>query len=668
MPDRTDPEVIRMLREFRRSLLAREDAQLDRMAEAWLQIELDLGAEMEALAFQILEAKSSGAVITEQLVWRMAKYQRMVEKIDREVNRFLRDVAIADIEAEQLAFGEVGLSMAQGVLAAQVIGLGVQFDPLSTDAIETYIGFLGDGTPLNRLLVEAFPESVDGIIRGLLDGVAHGLGPNEIARRMADGMGMGLERITLIARTEQLRVWRATAADQYKASGLEGVQKRLVTKDDRTCMACLVSDGEITPADEPLDDHPRGRCTSVFQIKGAPEILWPTAQAWFMEQPDEVQQSMMGMDKWVAWINGQIELSDLRRTDHSPIWGDSPRVATLAELGIERGAVVRQEPAREPVFDFDAAEAQAQLEAEFAGPPPDDVEVEAQRKQVREDERIERAMNAIMPPAPVVLEPDGKILPQRQDTSETRTSDNGQQIIPSKGPSGEPGAFDSARVTIVGNGDAIIKTNVDPGGEAWGDEGITAGFARREVMAYDLDQALGIGLVPQTTSFMEDGEFLSLQLWIENSQIGRGVSSGELADPAEIGRLALLDMITGNEDRHGGNWLLTSNDHLVAIDNGLALTSTDLDPFRVFNRIFSRFTAFGEVAYQKDNFRIGQRHLPLGDEFRDRLRDMIDSGELMRILSSAPSGDPDADQELVDAAMARARTVVRDWDKFFQGD
>jgi hypothetical protein len=38
----------------------------------------------------------------------------------------------------------------------------------------------------------------------------------------------------------------------------------------------------------------------------------------------------------------------------------------------------------------------------------------------------------------------------------------------------------------------------------------------------------------------------------------------------DLTRMALFDHITGNCDRHGGNWIVDKNNRVYAIDNGLA--------------------------------------------------------------------------------------------------
>lgn len=333
MPKKTvqEPEVIRLLRQYRLALIGREDEQIKRLAKEWLALEYSLKDEMTLLALEINEAKLKGSIVTEQLIRRMNRYQKLNEQMKVEILKFTREIAIPDIEAEQLQFGLMGIQSASE--AIKLTGaLGVAFDRLPADAVETYVGMLGDGTPLYRLLKEAYPDALDGVVKSLLEGTAKGLGPNQVALQMSRAMGMGLERITLIARTEQLRVNRLVSAQQYRESGLDGVMKRVATKDDRVCMACLALDGEIIPLDEELDDHPRGRCTAVFQIKSSPTVQWEKGPDWFVKQDESFQRSMMGDTKYEMWKAGQFQLKDIAKKSFDPVWGSSPREATIKEL------------------------------------------------------------------------------------------------------------------------------------------------------------------------------------------------------------------------------------------------------------------------------------------------------------------------------------------------
>jgi hypothetical protein len=109
--------------------------------------------------------------------------------------------------------------------------------------------------------------------------------------------------------------------------------KRLVTKDARTCLACLASDGEVFESADELEDHPNGRCAAIPILTVGPQAQWENAAQWFDNLDEATQERMLG-NKYEAWSEGRIQFSDLRKTAHSETWGDSPRVATLAELGI----------------------------------------------------------------------------------------------------------------------------------------------------------------------------------------------------------------------------------------------------------------------------------------------------------------------------------------------
>lgn len=328
---KNDPEVIRMLREHRLDLIAREQEQTERMAREWFKIEQSLKDEMTLLALQIQEEMAKGSIITEQLLRRMDRYQKLNGQMKSQILSYAKEFAAPDIEKEQMEYGTMAIKAAAQAIKLS-LGTGFQFDRLPKDAVETYVGLLGDGTPLYRLLKEAYPQSLDGVVRSILEGASRGLSPITMANNMADEFGIGLERITLIARTEQLRVNRLVSSEQYRASGLDGHMRRVATKDDAVCMACLASDGEFIPLDKELDDHPRGRCVAVFQIKGLPIIDWEKGPTWFERQDEDLQREMMGDKKYELWKAGAFDLADMRRTAHNDTWGDSPRVATIDEL------------------------------------------------------------------------------------------------------------------------------------------------------------------------------------------------------------------------------------------------------------------------------------------------------------------------------------------------
>jgi hypothetical protein len=325
------PQILLILMNARAQLLAREDAQLQRMASSWLEIENSVRGQMYQLASEIAALQAEGRLVDEQLLRELASYKNLDDQLRQHILSYTTDVAVPDIEAEQLVYGLIGAGSAYDAIKAGFIDFAPMFRKVDQQAIETYVGLLGNGSPLYTLLQEAYPDSVDAIVKSLLEGFALGLNPITIAENMTKALGVGLDRMTLIARTEQLRVWRLSMIQQYRDSGVVLGFKRLVVKDFNTCMACLMADGEVYELADELEDHPRGRCTAVPILPGI-DITWQTGQEWFDGLDAQTQIDMMGQAKWDAWQAGQFQLTDLYKVAHSDVWGDSPRVATLKEL------------------------------------------------------------------------------------------------------------------------------------------------------------------------------------------------------------------------------------------------------------------------------------------------------------------------------------------------
>ena len=100
-------------------------------------------------------------------------------------------------------------------------------------------------------------------------------------------------------------------------------------------------------------------------------------------------------------------------------------------------------------------------------------------------------------------------------------------------------------------------------------------FYKREVIAYEVDKALGFGLVPPTVERTLNGEVGSVQMWIGDIDIGYGG-----LDKGRRLKAGVLDYLLFNSDRHKGNYGLDSNGNLILIDNGLILPQGFEDGFR----------------------------------------------------------------------------------------
>jgi hypothetical protein len=334
MPKPTsDPQVIRVLKDYRAAMDARESALMDEMAQHWLEIEQGLKSDILALAYEVEKRQAAGTVITEQIVWREDRYKKLQAQLETELKKYNRDAADL-ISKSQEQNATLGITAAQDAIHVSIASTGVagpMWNRINVRAVETMIGFSGDGSPLYSLLKESYPEAVDGILSSLINGIARGSGVAQTSIDMANGMSNGLDRALLIARTETARAYRTGSTLQYRESGVVSGFYRLVKK-ETACMACLMLDGQHFDTAGELDDHPRGKCTAVPQVIGIGKPLWENGVDYFKSLDPEQQAERMGPEKYKLWQDGQFQLSDLARMQHNETWGSSPRVATLSEL------------------------------------------------------------------------------------------------------------------------------------------------------------------------------------------------------------------------------------------------------------------------------------------------------------------------------------------------
>lgn len=103
----------------------------------------------------------------------------------------------------------------------------------------------------------------------------------------------------------------------------------------------------------------------------------------------------------------------------------------------------------------------------------------------------------------------------------------------------------------------------------------------REVCSYLVDRALGFDLVPPTIGRELDGFGPgSTQAWVDARTGWKWLADGEydyrrdLRNPW-LHRLAALDFVTGQIDRHANNFIVDAERRVYAIDNGYAFPAED---------------------------------------------------------------------------------------------
>jgi len=334
-PRPDDPLVIQVMQEYRAKLDDMDITTMNTMATRWIQIEHGLEAEIAALAEEMVRRQAQGEAITQQMIFKAQRYQIIKAELTEEIRKYNKNFAVDLITTSQEQYATLGIDAAQNAIISMYPSpLSASFNRINVEAVQAMMGFAGDGSPLYSLLKEDYPDAVDGLLDALINGLGRGLGSGQIAKDMADGMGMGLDRALLIARTELARAYRTGSVQQYRDSGVVVGFRRLVKK-ATACPSCLFLDGEHFDLASELYDHPRGKCTAIPDIEGMKPATWQLGKDWFTALDPAQQREIMGNTKYEAWKEGLFKLKDLSRVTDDATWGKSPRVATLAELGIK---------------------------------------------------------------------------------------------------------------------------------------------------------------------------------------------------------------------------------------------------------------------------------------------------------------------------------------------
>lgn len=323
-----ESEVVRAIRGFKAQLRAQEGAQTRLLATKYLDIETALEDSIVALSEQIARLTEEGLEPTWSAIYRLERYQRLQAQLMAELASF-NGWAADLIKERQLELIVQGIDNATAALEVSKPGMGAMVQ-MPHDAVRGIVGVARDGSPLGDLLAKSYPEARQAITRELIRSVALGRNPRVTAQAIRKATNVGLDRALTIARTEQLRAYREASRETYQSMGCQFWQ-RLGGRDERSCLACIMADGEIRPISEPLDDHPDGLCDMLPIIPDVANPVIDTGRQWFERQPESTQLSIMGPGRFDAWKSG-TPLSEMTTTTHDPVWGNAPALTPVSAL------------------------------------------------------------------------------------------------------------------------------------------------------------------------------------------------------------------------------------------------------------------------------------------------------------------------------------------------
>lgn len=338
----TRPDALEVANEFRRALLDRERDAAARMVRTYGQLHKRLLAELEAVAAKIAEAEKDGLTVSPAWLWQQDRYHAMLRTADREMSEFAQQTLRARGRADAryaLSLGQdESKELVQATLAgmprAERAALMARWGTLDTRALEQMVGIMDPASPVWQSLDRFGPAMRQRIQDVVTQSLAMGYNPNRWARDLRRVTGEGLDWALNWSRTLQLQAYRESTRQAY-------IQNQNVvrgwtwsaTKDERTCMSCIVMDGTHHMLSERLDDHWRGRCAMLPDTKTEfPDEV--KAADWFEQQDEATQRAMMGNARYDAWKDGRFELDALTRKVPDDTWGTMRVVTPLKDLGV----------------------------------------------------------------------------------------------------------------------------------------------------------------------------------------------------------------------------------------------------------------------------------------------------------------------------------------------
>jgi len=193
-----------------------------------------------------------GASPPRHWVFQQARYQDLVTQLETNLTYYAKVSALSITEAQRAAMGKaqgdmtevIRASMGGDEKAAGHISMAV----LPEDAIEAVVGFTSDGTPLNTLLRERSNRTWQDASSTIVNGVALGQGPVEVAKRLDTQLTTLHWQNLRLARTESMRAYReAQRVNMLQNSEVIAGWRWSSAADARSCPICLGQHGKVFP-------------------------------------------------------------------------------------------------------------------------------------------------------------------------------------------------------------------------------------------------------------------------------------------------------------------------------------------------------------------------------------------------------------------------------------
>lgn len=332
------------LKRHRRKIIDREEKTFREMLTAYDDIERELKKSFDELQKKIEEAQAAGETISPSWFYRERRLKNLLTEVEKQIARF-GGAATRIVEREQRAAIKIAVSQAQDNFDFQIDGTGFEARDLGLTlnykSVETAVGLMGDGSPLASYFEQQLaPLVAERIKSEVIKASAIGTDFKTIAKRLTETGGITKHRAFSVARTEVNRVRRETTRQIYQDnSDIVSAWEWVASKSSRTCPLCLAMDGKKFPLDEPFPQHINCLCTMKSVIDGLPARKRTIGRDWFEQQPDDVQETILGKENFLAYQKHNLTLDDFVAFRNDKRFGKSVTRKPLAKILADKGVL-----------------------------------------------------------------------------------------------------------------------------------------------------------------------------------------------------------------------------------------------------------------------------------------------------------------------------------------
>jgi len=311
-------------------------------------------AELDRLLQARAEAEAQGQEVGAGWLYQFNRLETLQRQVEGEL-RVFAEFADPLITRQQDAAVEAALEDVEQLVRRQPAlagpgesGISTAWVRLPRGEVEDLVGFTATGSPLRTLLEKLGPAAASSVRDALIQGVALGTHPTQIARQVRAAVGMGLTRALTISRTETLRAYREATLRSYQANDqvVDG-WTWLSAATARTCAVCWAQHGSVHPLSERLESHPNCRCSMVPHLRvdgergselgierraeGQPVTITPGAEQLARMEPGK-QDAILGRAAGAAYRAGAFRLEDVVDRRFDADWGTTLGVKSLRQM------------------------------------------------------------------------------------------------------------------------------------------------------------------------------------------------------------------------------------------------------------------------------------------------------------------------------------------------